>query len=48
MLPTAIDFVEMSYNHKKPVVITEEAKNEVSVIPISSSLRFLAVCPTNA
>ena len=27
MLPTAIDFVEMSYNHKKPVVITEEAKN---------------------
>ena len=27
ILPDAIDFAEMSYNHKKPVVITEEAKN---------------------
>lgn len=27
LLLTAVDFAEMSYNHKKPVVITEEAKN---------------------
>ena len=27
LLPAAVDFAEMSYNHKKPVVITEEAKN---------------------